>query len=398
MFLIINLIGIVVVLAIAYFCSIDRRKVDLRAVGVMFAIQILITWFMLSTAIGGQIIQVISKFFLWLIHCSMSGIQFVFADLVGKDGTGSFFITVLMPIIFIVAFFDILTYFGILPALINSIGWVLSKVTRTPRFESFFATQVMFLGNNEVLAITRDQLSRMNDKRLLTACMLGMSCISVSVLGAYMQLINPTYVLIAIPLNAVGALIITSLLNPYKVTKEEDIVYRPTKAEKKNFFDFITGSMLTGGKLALIIAAALLGYIALIDCINSILGLIYKNASFENILAVVFSPFTFLMGVTPSQIFTTAQFMGEKLATNEFVAMGHLHPILHTLNRHTEAVISTFLVSFCNFSTVGIILGSVKALFNEEKSDFIAKNTWRLLVSGILVSFLTAMVVGLFVW
>jgi purine nucleoside transport protein len=394
---ILNLIGIFVVFAIAYLFSTGRRNIDVLAILMMVALQILLTWFMLSTALGGQVINAVAHFFLWLIECSMSGIQFVFGQLAPANGF-TFLINVLMPIIFIVAFFDILTFFGILPALINSIGWVLSKLTRTPRFESFFATQVMFLGNNEVLAITRHQLEKMDNKRLLTTCMLGMSCISVGVLGGYMQLINPTYVLASIPLNALGALIITSILNPYKVTVEEDIAYRPTTSEKGNFFNLITSSMLTGGKLALIIAAVLMGFIALIACADSILHLIHPNLSLENIFAVIFSPFAYLMGVPPSQVFTVAQFMGEKLATNEFVAMGRLHPILHTLDRHTEAVISSFLVSFCNFSTVGIILGSVKTLFNEEKTAFIAKHTWRLLASGLLVSFLTAMIVGLFVW
>lgn len=398
MYVALNVIGIIVVLVLAFLFSNDRKKIDVKAILIMLVLQLLITWLMLTTGVGERIISAVAAFFLWLIDCSMAGIRFVFGDLAPTEGMPSFFIAVLMPIIFIVAFFDILTYFGILPAIINSLGWVLSKVTRTPRFESFFATQVMFLGNNEVLAITREQLERMSDKRLLTACLLGMSCISVGVLGGYMQLINPTYVLIAIPLNAVGALLITSIINPYKVSAEEDIVYTPSKTERGNFFNVITGSMLTGGKLALIIAAVLMGFIALIACINGILNLFHPDASLENAFAFVFSPFAFLMGVEPSQVMTVARFMGEKLATNEFVAMGHLHPILPTLSRHTEAVISAFLVSFCNFSTVGIILGSVRTLFNEEKAAFVAKNTWKLLASGILVSFLTAMVVGLFVW
>lgn len=392
-----NLIGIVVVFALAYLFSKERRKIDVWAILLMLGLQLLITWLMLTTTIGGKVINAVAGFFLWLIDCSMSGIEFVFGALAPANGF-SFFISVLMPIIFIVAFFDILTYFGILPAIINSIGWILSKITRTPRFESFFATQVMFLGNNEVLAITREQLEKMDNKRLLTACLLGMSCISVGVIGGYMQLINPTYVLIAIPLNAVGALMITSMLNPYRVSKEEDIIYSQKRSERGNFFSVITSSMLTGGKLALIIAAALMGFIALIACINSILSNIHEDASLENAFAFIFSPFALLMGVQPSQALTVARFMGEKLATNEFVAMGHLHPILPTLDRHTEAVISSFLVSFCNFSTIGIILGSVKTLFSEEKTAYVAQHTWLLLVSGLLVSFLTAMVVGLFVW
>ena len=384
---VLNLLGVVVVVAIAFLCSRERRKIDFVAVLIMLVIQVVIAWAMLTTTLGGKFIQAIARFFLWLIDCSMSGIQFVFGNLVPATGQAPFLLGVLMPIIFIVAFFDILTYFGIMPLLINSIGWVLSKVTRTPRFESFFATQVMFLGNNEVLAITRDELGRMDNKRLLTACMLGMSCISVGVLGGYMQLINPAYVLMAIPLNAIGALIMTTMLNPYTVPREQDVAYRPTADQHRNFFNTITESMLTGGKMALIIAAVLMGFTALITCVNSVLGLVHGGLTLENIFAVLFAPFAYLMGVPASSVFSVAQFMGEKLATNEFIAMGHLHPILPTLDRHTEAVISAFLVSFCNFSTVGIILGSVRALFTEERAAFIAKNTWRLLVfrpAGVL--------------
>lgn len=329
----------------------------------------------------------------------MSGVNFVFGEFAPLDGSVyTFFMNVLMPIIFVVVFFDILTYFGILPIIINAIGWVFSKITRTPRFESFYSIQVMFLGNNEALAVTRDQLNKMSDKRLLTIAMISMSCVSAGMLGGYLQLLDPKYVLTAIPLNAIGALIITSIINPYRVTKEEDIIYSPTKSEKGNFFDMISKSMMTGGNLALIIAVMLIGFVSLITATNTFLGLFNDQLTLQNIFGVVFSPISFLMGVDFSQIFAVGQLMGEKIVLNEFVAMTSLSEMLSSLNPHTEAVISTFLVSFCNFTTIGIILGSVQSLFGDQKSKFIAKYTWLLLVSGLLVSSLTAMVVGLFVW
>jgi purine nucleoside transport protein len=342
---------------------------------------------MLTTTIGGTIIKGVAAFFVFLIDSALEGVAFIVPDLVPQDGSGTmFFIGVLLPIIFIVAFFDILTYFGIMPLLINVIGWILSKLTGTPRFESFFAAQVMFLGNNEALAVTRDQISKMSDKRLLSMCMMGMSCVSASVLGAYMTLLDPKYVLTAIPLNALGALIMSSLIVPYTVSKEEDVVYKPSKAERKNFFDVISTSMLTGGKMALIIAAMLVG-----------LGIFNDSLTLEYLFSLIFAPLAFLMGVEWTEALKIARFMGEKLATNEFVAMTNLKDVLGTLKPHSQAVISTFLVSFCNFSTIGIILGSVQALFGSEKSAYVAKYTWRLLLAGILVSCLTAMVVGLFV-
>ncbi|RAS88348.1 NupC/NupG family nucleoside CNT transporter [Priestia endophytica] len=398
MYVLINIIGILVVLALAYISSLDRKKIKLWPIAVMVVLQFIVTWLMLTTTIGGTIIKGVAAFFVFLIDSALEGVAFIVPDLVPQDGSGTmFFIGVLLPIIFIVAFFDILTYFGIMPLLINVIGWILSKLTGTPRFESFFAAQVMFLGNNEALAVTRDQISKMSDKRLLSMCMMGMSCVSASVLGAYMTLLDPKYVLTAIPLNALGALIMSSLIVPYTVSKEEDVVYKPSKAERKNFFDVISTSMLTGGKMALIIAAMLVGFTALIACINGILGIFNDSLTLEYLFSLIFAPLAFLMGVEWTEALKIARFMGEKLATNEFVAMTNLKDVLGTLKPHSQAVISTFLVSFCNFSTIGIILGSVQALFGSEKSAYVAKYTWRLLLAGILVSCLTAMVVGLFV-
>ncbi len=395
----INVLGIIILLGGSYLLSFNKKQVAVKPIMILLVLQLVTTWFMLSTNIGANVITWISDFFLWLINSSMSGVNFVFGEFAPLDGsTYTFFMNVLMPIIFVVVFFDILTYFGILPVLINAIGWVFSKITKTPRFESFYAIQVMFLGNNEALAVTRDQLNKMDNKRLLTVAMISMSCVSAGMLGGYLQLLDAKYVLTAIPLNAIGALIITSLINPYHVTKEEDIVYSPTKSEKGNFFDMISKSMMTGGKLALIIAVMLIGFVSLITATNTFLGLFNDHLTLENIFGVVFSPVSFLMGVDFTQIFTVGQLMGVKIVLNEFVAMTNLSEILSSLNPHTEAVTTTFLVSFCNFTTIGIILGSMQALFGDEKSKFIAKYTWLLLVSGLLVSTLTAMVVGLFVW
>ena len=399
MYFIINVIGVLVVLGLAILLSFNRREIVYKPLIILFVFQLVTTWFMLSTDIGGNVITLVSDFFLWLISSAMSGVNFVFGDFAPIDGsTFTFFMNVLMPIIFVVTFFDILTYFGVLPMIINAIGWVLSKITKMPRFESFYAIQVMFLGNNEALAVTRDQLNKMSDKRLLTVAMISMSCVSAGMLGGYLQLLDPKYVLTAIPLNAIGALIITSLINPYTVTKEEDIVYTPSKADRGNFFDVISNSMMIGGKLALIIAVMLIGFVSLITAANSFLGLINDDLALENIFGLIFSPLSFLMGVDFSQILVVGQLMGVKIILNEFVAMTSLNEILSNINAHTEAVATTFLVSFCNFATIGIILGSMQSLFGEKKSRFIAKYTWLLLVSGILVSSLTAMVVGLFVW
>ncbi len=133
-------------------------------------------------------------------------------------------------------FFDILSYFGILTWIIDKVGAVISKISRLPKLESFFSIQMMFLGNTEALAVVRDQLSVLKENRLLTFGIMSMSSVSGSILGAYLSMVPATYIFSAIPLNCINALILANVLNPVEVTKEEDVVYTPSKHEKKDFF------------------------------------------------------------------------------------------------------------------------------------------------------------------
>ena len=133
-------------------------------------------------------------------------------------------------------FFDILSYFGILTWIIDKVGAVISKISRLPKLESFFSIQMMFLGNTEALAVVRDQLSVLKENRLLTFGIMSMSSVSGSILGAYLSMVPATYIFSAIPLNCINALILANVLNPVEVSKEEDVVYTPSKHEKGFLF------------------------------------------------------------------------------------------------------------------------------------------------------------------
>lgn len=285
-----------------------------------------------------------------------------------------------------------------MPWLIDKIGWVISKASRLPKLESFFSIQMMFLGNTEALAVIRQQLTVLNNNRLLTFGLMSMSSISGSIIGSYLSMVPATYVFTAIPLNCLNALIIANLLNPVHVPEDEDIIYTPPKEEKKDFFSTISNSMLVGMNMVIVILAMVIGYVALTSAVNGILGVFVHGLTIQTIFAYLFSPFAFLLGLPVHDAMYVAQLMGMKLATNEFVAMLDLKNNLTTLPPHTVAVATTFLTSFANFSTVGMIYGTYNSILDGEKSTVIGKNVWKLLVSGIAVSLLSAAIVGLFVW
>ncbi|ULT54597.1 NupC/NupG family nucleoside CNT transporter [Neobacillus drentensis] len=397
MLFLMNVLGVLVVLGLVFLCSPNKKKVKWRSIISLIVLELLITWFMLATKIGTWIINQIASFFTFLISCSNEGISFVFPSAMANPSV-DFFFSALMPIIFIITFFDILTYFGILIWIIDKVGWVISKVSGLPKLESFFSLQMMFLGNTEALAVIRQQLIVLKENRLLTFGIMSMSSISGSIIGAYLSMVPGIYVFAAIPLNCLNALLLASLLNPIDVSKEEDIVYVPSKNERKDFFSTISNSMLVGIRMVIVIMAMVVGYVALTACVNGILGFFIHGLTVQKIFSFIFSPFAFLLGLSGHDAMYVAQLMGTKLATNEFVAMIDLKKHLASLPRHTVAVATTFLTSFANFSTVGMIYGAIASIMGDEKSRIIGKNVWKLLVSGIAVSLLSALYVGLFIW
>ncbi|TKI95487.1 NupC/NupG family nucleoside CNT transporter, partial [Bacillus wiedmannii] len=147
---------------------------------------------MLGTKLGSIIINKIASFFSWLLSCANEGIRFAFPSAM-ENQTVDFFFSALLPIIFVITFFDILSYFGILTWIIDKVGAVISKISRLPKLESFFSIQMMFLGNTEALAVVRDQLSVLKENRLLTFGIMSMSSVSGSILGAYLSMVPATY-------------------------------------------------------------------------------------------------------------------------------------------------------------------------------------------------------------
>lgn len=88
--------------------------------------------------------------------------------------------------------------------------------------------------------------------------------------------------------------------------------------------------------------------------------------------------------------------MATKLVTNEFVAMINLGDVSESMSERTLGIISVFLVSFANFSSIGIISGAVKGL-NERQGNVVARFGLKLLYGATLVSILTAIIVGLII-
>lgn len=422
MFLAINIIGIIVFLGVAVLFSKDRKHINWASVGIMVVINILLAWFLVNSSVGINGVKAAADGFKALVDVSYKGIEFALPDWVHVKSM-NFVTSALLPILMIVPLFDILTYIGILPWIIKWVGKGLSFITRQPKFESFFAVEMMFLGNTEALAVSGLQLRSMKSQRLVTIAMMSMSCVTASILGSYLLMMPGQYIIAAVPINIVNSIIVTTVLNPVTVTPEEDTIAKiggsasgestdtiesgsegvaeetvSKKPEHEPFFSFLGDSILGAGRLILIITANVIAFVALAALIDALLGKINPVLSLENILGCVMFPFAWLLGFDPSHAFQMAQYMGTKLVTNEFVVMGDVTGKMKDFAPHFAATLTVFLTSFANFSTTGMIIGAFKGLVDRERNDAISKNVGYMLLSGILVSLLSAGFVGVFVW
>ena len=409
MFLLVNIIGLFIFLGIGVIFSRNRKNIQWKSIFILVILNLFLAWFFIYFPWGRAGVKGAANGIAWVIESAHEGTGFAFKSFTSNKMM-DMAVSALFPILLVVPLFDILMYFNILPKIIGGIGWVLAKVTRQPKFESFFGVEMMFLGNTEALAVSSEQLKRMNEMRVLTIAMMSMSSVSGAIVGAYVQMIPGELVLTAIPLNIINAIIVSCILNPVSVEEQEDVVYsiKDHQTERHPFFSFLGDSVLAAGKLVLIIIAFVISFVALADLIDRLIHLITHliangigvKGSFglDQILGVFMYPFALLLGLPFNEAWEVAQQMAKKIVTNEFVVMGEISNQVNAMTPHHRAVISTFLVSFANFSTIGMIIGTLKGIVDKKTSDFVSKYVPMMLLAGILVSLLTAAFVGLFAW
>ncbi|MFC4386768.1 NupC/NupG family nucleoside CNT transporter [Gracilibacillus marinus] len=390
--ILLGIVAILFVIAVAYLMSNDRKNINFIGVGIMILAQVLTTWFMFMTPIGEAIINWISDIFNKLIAYGTEGVNFVVG---GIEGEGVFFFNVLLIIIFFSTILSVLTYLRILPFIIKYIGWLISKITGLPKVESFNAVNSMFFGQSEALIAIKSQFHHLNNNRLYIVSASAMGSVSASIIGAYMQMLPAEYVLVAIPLNMFSALIIGSIIAPVNVKAENDEVDVKNVSEAKSFFEAMGNGALDGGRIALIVAAMLIAFIASLELVNAVISFIFSGVTLQQILGYILYPIGFLMGISPNELLQAGGIMGTKIITNEFVAMLELQPLVGTFSEKTVGIVSVFLTSFANFSSIGIIAGTVQGI-DSEKGAAVSKFGLKLLIGATLGSILSATIAGLF--
>ncbi|MDU2732999.1 MAG: NupC/NupG family nucleoside CNT transporter [Mixta calida] len=384
-------LALVVVALLALLVSRDRKNIRVRFIIQLLVIEVLLAWFFLNSEAGLGFVKGFAGLFDYLLKYAAEGTNFVFGGMNDK-GLAFFFLNVLCPIVFISALIGILQHFRILPIVIRAIGTVLSKIYGMGKLESFNAVSSLILGQSENFIAYKDILGQMSQRRMYTMAATAMSTVSMSIVGAYMTMLQPKYVVAALVLNMFSTFIVLSLINPYRVDSEEDLQLNDLH-KGQSFFEMLGEYILAGFRVAIIVAAMLIGFIALISGINALFDAIF-GISFQGVLGYVFFPFAWVMGVPSSEALQVGSIMATKLVSNEFVAMMDLQKIAGQLSPRGEGILSVFLVSFANFSSIGIVAGAIKGL-HEEQGNVVSRFGLKLLYGSTLVSVLSASIAGL---
>lgn len=383
--------ALVVIIALALLVSNNRKKIRLRYIIQLLVIEGALAYFFLHSASGLSVIKHVAGFFDTLLAYAAQGSEFVFGGM-SKDGLAFIFLGVLCPIIFISALIGILQHFRILPLIIRLVGTLLSKVNGMGKLESFNAVSTLVLGQSENFIAYKGIIGDISPRRMYTMAATAMSTVSLSIVGAYMSMIDAQYVVAALILNMFSTFIILSIINPYQVEDEPELKLNKLH-EDQSFFEMLGEYILAGFKIAMIIAAMLIGFIALISAVNALFSAVL-GISFQQLLGYVFYPLAWLIGIPAEEALKAGSIMATKLVANEFVAMIELKKIAAELSPRGLGILSVFLVSFANFASIGIVAGAIKGL-NEQQGNVVSRFGLKLVYGSTLVSLLSAAIAGL---
>lgn len=391
-------IGILTIGTLSFIASTNRKNIKIRYVIQLIIIEFGVAYFLLNSTAGIELVGGVAHGFQVLLGWAWDGTNFVFGNLINA-GQFNFFLKVLVPIVVVSMLIGILQYIKVLPLITRGIGTLLSKINGMGTLESFNAVSSLLVGQAENFLTYKKTLHKLSDNRIYTLAATAMSTVSMSIVGSYMNIIQPKYVVAALILNMLSTFVILHIINPYDISKEMDVKEINSEADEHGitFFEMLGDYILIGFKMAVIIAAMLIGFIALVSMVNYFSNLIF-GISFQTILGYIFYPFAWIMGIPAHDSLHAGSIMATKIVTNEFVAMLDLtkNQVAWHLSTKTIGIISIFLVSFANFGSIGIIVGGVKAI-NEEKGRVCASFGLRLLYGATLVSTLSATIAGIMI-
>jgi CNT family concentrative nucleoside transporter len=406
-----GLIGIVVILGIAFLMSNNRKAINYRTIGIGLLLQFVLAVFILKTETGQAVFQYLGQVINKVLSKAEKGGEFVFGPLYRKDLMGDafgaentfvFFFDVTAKILFVAVIVNIFYHLGIMQRVVSLLAKGMKKLMGISGAEALSNVASAFVGQVEAQIMIKPYVKNMTMSELLSSMTGSFACIAGGVMAVYISLGVPApYLLAASLMAAPGALVISKIVWPETQKSETmgEVKLNTTKTHV-NLLDAIASGAAEGLKISLNVMAMLIGFIGLIYLIDAGLwrvgyyGWGQTDLSMNFILGKFFSVFAYVMGVPAADIEVAGSLMGTKMVVNEFVAYLDLVKLKDTLNPKTLAITSFALCGFANFSSIAIQVGGISELAPSRRSD-LAKLGFKALICGTLASYLSATIAGL---
>lgn len=419
-----GILGLVVVIGVAYLFSSDRKRIDWKLVGGGLLLQILFALAVLYVPFVGSFFQILGKVFIKLMDFTGVGLSFLLGPYASKANGFSFLLHSLPIVIFFSALVSIFYHWGIIQWVVKVLSWLLRRFMNISGSEGLVVSGNIFLGMTEAPVLIKNYLPAMNRSEVFLVMVAGMATIAGSVMGTYVsllgngdpeaQLLFATHLLSASVMAVPGSIVIAKVMCPQTEPVEDKEGGVETTSGSKSLLSVIASGTQTGVKLMVNIAAMLLVFIALVALVNYLLcdivgrytglndwvinwsGGRADGLTFQFLLGLVTAPFMWIIGVPADDIMVVGSLLGQKTILNEFVAYMQMQQWREAgvFVYEKSVFMSTYLLcGFANISSIGILLGGLGVLA-PEKRDLISRLGFRSMIGGMLVAVLSATIIG----
>jgi CNT family concentrative nucleoside transporter len=340
----VGVLGMAVILGLAYLFSTERKAIKLKTVLWGLGLQLAFGIFVLKFEIGRAIFQSLGDGVNKLLSFAFAGSEFLFGEL-GKPHSSIGFIfafQVLPTIIFIAAVFAFLYHIGIMQIFIRAFAWVMTRVMGASGAESLDIAASIFMGQTEAPLTIRPFLNSLTKSELMCVMTCGMAHVSGGIMAAYIASgIEAKQLLTAVIMTAPGTLLMAKMLVP---ETEEPLtagrVQMPEMEKEANFLGAISRGTSDGLQLAINVGAMLISFIALLTLADYLVGGAHNllaahhfpwfPSSLEQFFGWIFSPVAWLIGIPWKDASNIGYLLGTRMTINEVVAFiyhRHVRPV-----------------------------------------------------------------------
>ena len=399
----IGLLGIIILLSIAFGLSNNRSKINLRILIWGLGLQWLFAICILKTPFGKPIFAFFDKVIKKLISFSDAGGDFLFVSFVDNIfhiGLINFAFRALPTIIFFSSLMTLLYHVGIIQVIVKWIARIMQKTMGTSGSETLSVSANIFVGQTEAPIIVRPFIDNMTQSELMAVMTGGFATVAGGVLALYVTMLNDIpgiagHLLAASVMSAPAALVIAKIIYPETDSSETDGDLKINiEKTSSNAMEALGNGATDGLKLAANVAAMLIAFVSIVAMLNYLLY--FAGTSLESIPGIIFKPLAWSMGVPWNEAGYMGMLMGKKIVLTELIAYKNLQSLIVAgeISNRTAIIASYALCGFANFASIGIQLGGIGGMAPNRKKDLAALVT-KAMIGGALASWLTASIAGI---